>query len=92
VDSASGAPHGLDRDREAIVAVRALAGMRARKSRARIVAADPDAGVMPRNAGLVLRIPANVELVVIRQLLERSTAATPPAARSASAVPLLPGA
>src|SRR5207247_9886050 len=67
---AAGSPHGLDRDREAIVAVRALAGMRARKSGARIVAPDPDAGVMPRSPGLVLCVPANIELVVIRQLLE----------------------
>src|SRR5207248_398973 len=67
---AAGAPDGFDRDREAIVAVRALAGMRVRKSGARIVAADPDAGVMPRDPGLVLRVPANVELVVIRELLE----------------------
>jgi hypothetical protein len=64
------APHRLDGEGDPVVPVRPDARLGVRVGERRVVAPEPDAGVVPGDAGLVLDVPAHVELVVARELLE----------------------
>src|SRR5438094_847124 len=58
------APHRLDREGDPVVSERSDARLRVRPVAGRVVAAEPHARVVPGRAGLVLGVPAHVQLVL----------------------------